>query len=466
MLKNTVRSLKDEIKELIPQKTQQFNLFRKKFKDVKIDTITVNSILSGMRGNKSMFWQGTTLDPIEGIRFNNFTLSQCQTSLPGLNQNNHSNIFLPESMLWFLMTGGKIPTLQQSLQLSNDLSERTKNGNLPPNVNNILSQLPKKMHPMTQLSIGLLLLQENSFFQKNYENGTLNKDTYWEDTLEDSLNLIAMMPLLAGKIYSNMINEGKPLGQFNPSKDWSYNICSLIGINKNSDSSNISNLSNRQLEDFVNLMRLYLGIHVDHEGGNVSAHSTHLVGSALTDPYLSYSSGINGLAGPLHGLAAQEVVRFLIEMNSNISSPKNLLEIENYLWNLLSCKRVIPGYGHAVLRNTDPRFTSLLNFVHERSQEFANDSHVQLMQNLTKVAPKVLTEHGKCQNPYPNVDSASGILFYHYGLKQTLFMTVIFACSRAIGPLSQLVWDRIYGLPIERPKSLDLNSLKKLVTSP
>jgi len=51
------------------------------------------------------------------------------------------------------------------------------------------------------------------------------------------------------------------------------------------------------------LIRGYLSIHCDHEGGNVSAHSTHLVGSALSDSYLSYSAGINGLAGPLHGLA-------------------------------------------------------------------------------------------------------------------------------------------------------------------
>ena len=43
----------------------------------------------------------------------------------------------------------------------------------------------------------------------------------------------------------------------------------------------------------------------DHEGGNVSAHTCHLVGSALSDPYLSYGAGMNGLAGPLHGLANQ-----------------------------------------------------------------------------------------------------------------------------------------------------------------
>jgi citrate synthase len=52
-------------------------------------------------------------------------------------------------------------------------------------------------------------------------------------------------------------------------------------------------------------MRSYLSIHSDYEGGNISTHTAHLVGSALSDPYLSYSAGVNALAGPLHGLTSQ-----------------------------------------------------------------------------------------------------------------------------------------------------------------
>ena len=186
------------------------------------------------------------------------------------------------------------------------------------------------------------------------------------------------------------------------------------------------------------------------------------VGSALSDPYLSYSSGIMGLAGPLHGLAAQEVVRFLVEMEKDVDSVENVKQVEEYLWKVLNSSRVIPGYGHAVLRKPDPRFDAMLNFAEKRPKEFKSDAKVQLMKQLSQIAPKVLKEHGKTKNPYPNVDSASGILFYHYGIDQLLFFTVIFGCSRAMGPLSQLVWDRILGLPIERPKSIDLNTIKKI----
>lgn len=73
-------------------------------------------------------------------------------------------------------------------------------------------------------------------------------------------------------------------------------------------------------EEVYELTRLYQTIHTDHEGGNVSAHATHLVGSALSDPYFSFSAGLNGLAGPLHGLANQEVLRWLFDVTKQASS--------------------------------------------------------------------------------------------------------------------------------------------------
>lgn len=78
----------------------------------------------------------------------------------------------------------------------------------------------------------------------------------------------------------------------------------------------------------------------DHEGGNVSAHTTHLVGSALSDPYLSYAAGLNGLAGPLHGLANQEVLLWLIEVQKQVGENATQEEIETFVWDTLSSGRV------------------------------------------------------------------------------------------------------------------------------
>lgn len=453
-------NLKDALKEVIPIKREELLNIKKNYSNVKVGDITIGSVIGGMRGNQSMLWQGTSLDPQEGIRFQGLTIPDCLEQMGGISKiHGGPKSLLPESMLWLLMTGST-PTKEQTNDLSKELGERALK--FPQQVDKLVSSLPKEMHPMTQLAIGLAALNQYSIFAKEYEKGTIGKNDYWDYLYEDVINLIAYLPRLTGQIYSNITNDGKPLGEFTEKVDWSHNIAALLGMTCDSTSLNKHNLSAERAEDFTDLVRLYTAIHVDHEGGNVSAHTTHLVGSALGDPFISYSSGIMGLAGPLHGLAAQEVVRFLTEMNSKISSPKNDSEIVEYLWSILNSHRVVPGYGHAVLRKPDPRFDAMLNFAKERPQEFNEDKNVFLMQKLSEIAPQVLMEHGKCKNPYPNVDSASGILFHHYGIQELLFFTVIFGCSRAMGALTQLVWDRALGLPIERPRSLDFAALKAL----
>lgn len=453
-----ILDLKKAIAEAIPEKREELLQLKKQYSDVKLGDITVGSLIGGMRGNRAMLWESTTLDPEQGIKFHGRTIEECQKLLPGAPEDNGKGEFLPESMLWLLMTG-KIPSKEEAMQLTKELAQRGEK--LPAYTEKILSNLPRDMHPMTQLAIALASMNKSSVFASKYQEGTIGKQDYWQYVYEDAMNLIAALPKITGRIYSNLTNDGEPLGHYNVNKDWSYNIASLLGMTVE-DSVNTHSLTKERSNDFVNLVRLYCGIHVDHEGGNVSAHTTHLVGSALSDPYLSYSSGIMGLAGPLHGLAAQEVVRFLVEMEKEVGTSFSASQVEEYLWKILNSHRVIPGYGHAVLRKPDPRFNAMLKFATTRPQEFAKDNKVQLMQKLSQIAPEVLTKHGKTKNPYPNVDSASGILFYHYGIDQLLFFTVIFGCSRSMGPLSQLVWDRILGMPIERPKSMDLNSIKAL----
>jgi citrate synthase len=169
-------------------------------------------------------------------------------------------------------------------------------------------------------------------------------------------------------------------------------------------------------------MRMYLSIHADHEGGNVSAHTTHLVGSALSDPFLSLAAGMNGLAGPLHGLANQECLKFQKEIMSKLGQPPYTEEaVRKATWDVLNAGQVVPGYGHAVLRNTDPRFLCQREFA---QKHFPNDPLVQLVNLQFKVIPQVLTEHGKTKNPWPNVDAHSGCLLQHFGMTQENFYTV------------------------------------------
>ena len=460
-------TLKDTLKNLVPKHRIEFQKLKQELQNVQLpnNKVTVGSILGGMRGCQLLYWQPSTLDPVNGIKFHGFTIQECQELLPG--PDDSPNIFYPEAMFWLLLTG-QIPTKEQVKGLNQQMNKivtsnsSIKTSYLPEEVNDIINSLPNTMHPMTQLSMGVCALSHFSKFRDRYSRGLNNKLTLWEDTFDDTITLIAFLPSLASKIYRRITNQNNntEVSKLVPNGDWAQNLTSMMGL-LNKEHNQTLKENKDGAKEITNLIRLYTGLHVDHEGGNVSAHATHLVGSALSDPMLSYSAGLLGLAGPLHGLAAQDVVKFLLEIRKQVENAKDEIQVEDYLWSVLNNHRVIPGYGHAVLRRKDPRFSAMNDFIKQRAGQFKDDPNVNLMMLLSKVAPRVLTKWGKCKNPHPNVDSVSGVLFYHYGMKELDFITVIFGCSRSLGPLAQLIWDRIYGLPIERPKSVDFNYLKK-----
>jgi citrate synthase len=211
------------------------------------------------------------------------------------------------------------------------------------------------------------------------------------------------------------------------------------------------------------LMRLYMTIHSDHEGGNVSAHATHLVGSALSDPYTSLAAGMNGLAGPLHGLANQEVLKWLNEVERDIGTDVSTERMTQFVWDTLKSGRVVPGYGHAVLRKTDPRYACQREFALKHLPDYPK---FKLVSKLYEVVPGVLTETGKVRNPWPNVDAHSGVLLQYYGITEENFYTVMFGVSRAIGVLSQLTLSRAMGFAIERPKSVTSGWLEEKFGKP
>ena len=162
----------------------------------------------------------------------------------------------------------------------------------------------------------------------------------------------------------------------------------------------------------------------------MSAHATHLVGSALSDPYLSFTAGMCGLAGPLHGLANQEVLVFLSKVVKDIGYDASEDQLKDYVWGLLKSGQVVPGYGHAVLRKTDPRYTCQREFA---LKHLPNDKLFKLVSNMYMIVPPILNETGKVKNPWPNVDAHSGVSLQYYGMKEMNYYTVLFGVSRALG---------------------------------
>ncbi|ODV97515.1 hypothetical protein PACTADRAFT_47423 [Pachysolen tannophilus NRRL Y-2460] len=431
-------TLKERFAELLPEKQEQIKQLKKDYGKTVIGEVLLEQAYGGMRGIKGLVWEGSVLDPLEGIRFRGRTIPDIQKELP---KGPGGAEPLPEALFWLLLIG-EVPTEAQTKAFSAELAARSA---LPKHVEDLIDHSPATLHPMAQFSIAVTALESESQFAKAYAKG-VNKKEYWKYTYEDSIDLLAKLPNIAARIYRNVFKDGK-VAPVNKDLDYGANFASLLGYGDNAE--------------FVELMRLYLTIHSDHEGGNVSAHTTHLVGSALSSPFLSLAAGLNGLAGPLHGRANQEVLEWLFKMKEELKGDYSTKNIEKYLWETLNAGRVVPGYGHAVLRKTDPRYTAQREFA---LKHMPNYELFKLVSNIYEVAPKVLTEHGKTKNPWPNVDSHSGVLLQYYGLTEASFYTVLFGVARAFGVLPQLIIDRGVGAPIERPKSFSTEKYIELVT--
>ncbi|KAK4411005.1 Citrate synthase, mitochondrial [Sesamum angolense] len=412
-----------QLKELIPEQQERLKKLKSEYGKVQLGNITIDMVLGGMRGMTGLLWETSLLDPEEGIRFRGLSIPECQKLLPAAKPGENRCL--------------KVPTKEQVDSLSKELRNRAT---VPDHVYKAIDALPITAHPMTQFATGVMALQVQSEFQKAYEKG-IHKSKYWEPTYEDSLSLIAQLPIVASYVYRRIYKNGQVI-PMHDSLDYGGNFAHMLGFD------------NPAMQE---LMRLYVTIHSDHEGGNVSAHTGHLVASALSDPYLSFAAALNGLAGPLHGLANQEVLLWIKSVVEECGENVSKEHLKEYVWKTLNSGKVVPGFGHGVLRKTDPRYSCQREFA---LKHLPDDPLFKLVSNLYEVVPPILLELGKVKNPWPNVDAHSGVLLNHYGLTEARYYTVLFGVSRSIGICAQLIWDRALGLPLERPKSVTMEWLE------
>ncbi|HTN18401.1 MAG TPA: citrate (Si)-synthase, eukaryotic [Chitinophagaceae bacterium] len=429
--------IKDHFKEVADRESAEIKKLIAEHGELSLGEVTVAQAYQGMRGIPGLITETSLLDANEGIRFRGYSIPELREKLPKANDGKEP---CPEG-LFYLMLVGEIPSDEDAGHISAVWARRS---HVPNHVFQVIEALPVSTHPMTQFCTAVLALQTESKFAKAYESG-ISKKEYWDYTYEDTMTLIARLPRVAAYIYRRKYKNGEHI-QPDGMLDWSANFAHMLGFDN---------------EGFKELMRLYLTIHADHEGGNVSAHATHLVGSALSDPYLSFTAGMTGLAGPLHGLANQEVIRWIEELQANLGTQEPSKEqIADYIKKTLSEGKVVPGYGHAVLRKTDPRFTAQMEFAKVHCPD---NPTVKTVWNVYDVAPDILESTGKIKNPWPNVDAHSGALLKHYGLVEEDFYTVLFGVSRALGVLASLCWDRALGFPLERPKSMTTEWVKNYI---
>ncbi len=421
-------SLRDAFKSKIQSLREDVDRLVAEHGDKVIGESTVAQAYGGMRGLKCMVCDTSVVSPQDGLILRGRPLSEL--------------IHLSPEQTFYLLLTGEEPDAAASKNLQDELAARAE---VPGYVFETIKLQPKTSHPMAMLTMAVLALEEQSKFRARYNEG-ISKNEYWEPVLEDSLDLIAKLPAIAAAVYRERYGLGALIDR-DPKLDWSANLTHMMGVPD--DTGTLGDLT-----------RLYLMIHADHEGGNVSANVCHTAGSALSDSYYSVAAGLSGLAGPLHGLANQECLRFHLGIIERFGKLPSKDELKDYAWEVLNSGRVIPGFGHAVLRDTDPRYTAL----HEFAKKACPDAELFRLSSLMyEVVPGVLTEHGKAKNVNPNVDALSGVLLYHYGITQPRFYTAIFGVSRALGMLAQLIINRALKTPITRPKSVSTAWIKEQV---
>lgn len=421
-------NLRDLLGTKIPAWANELRELVKEHGDTDISEVKLAQVYGGMRGVKSLLCNTSLVEPEKGLIVRGIPISELTEKMP--------------EEIFFLLLTGELPDSAALLRLQREYSER---GEVPQYVWDVLEKMPEDSHPMTMFNLAILSMQRESKFKKAYDTG-VKKPNYWVSTLEDALDILAKLPEIAAGVYRMKYKKGPRIPR-DPNLDWGGNFAHMLGMGEGDPV-------------FAEMIRLYLTLHCDHEGGNVSAFSCHVVNSALSDLYYAVSAGLNGLAGPLHGLANQECLKFVLWILDRFAGMPDDEQLKEEVWETLHSGRVIPGYGHAVLRVTDPRFTAFREFA---MKNFSEDQVLLLVNRLFEVVPDILIEHGKAKNPWPNVDAASGALLYHYGMTEFSYYTVLFAVSRAMGLCAQSVISRGMMEAITRPKSVETGWLKAQV---
>ena len=426
-------TLQERFAEQLPGLRKEIKTLAKEHGSLKISEVTIEQAYGGMRGVKGMICDTSVVEPDQGLIIRGHPLLTIKD-------------LWPEEIFYLLLTGVK-PNKEELAALQLDIAARS---HVPEYVWDVLNSMPEDSHPMAMLNTAILVMERESAFRAWYDKG-MKKEDYWMPMLEDALRILGVMPVIAAGVYRIRYGKGEPIAYL-PNLDWGANYSRMLGLPDPTG-------------DFAKLMRLYLNFHCDHEGGNVSAFSCHTIGSALSDAFYAVSGGLNGLAGPLHGLANQECLGWILDTIHKFDGVPTEKELHDYALETLTSGRVVPGYGHAVLRVCDPRFTGFMEF---GAKYLPNDPVYQTVALTFKVVPEILAKEflgadgkPKVKDPWPNVDAGSGALLYHYGLTEFPYYTVLFSVSRSMGMLSQLVINRAMGTAITRPKSVSTEWVKK-----
>jgi citrate synthase len=197
------------------------------------------------------------------------------------------------------------------------------------------------------------------------------------------------------------------------------------------------------------ILDIALILHADH-GMNASTFASLVVASTLSDMYMSISSGIAALNGPLHGGANERVIQTLEE----IGGPEN---VKVWYEQAKAQGKKIPGFGHRVYKRYDPRARILGPIAKHLTGR--SDRGKRLLETAQQLEKVVIGDLGPEKGIYPNVDFYSGLVYSCLGIPTYLF-TPTFAVARVAGWTARVL-EYMKNNRIFRPRAIYTGRLNK-----
>lgn len=417
--------LRERLREKIPGWRREIREMARGHGDAPLSAVTAARLLGGLRDVRAVRCDTSVIDPETGLLIRGIPvrkLADCGAE-----------------ELFFLMCTGERPDPGALAELTETLQKRRE---IPAEFWSFIASLPDGLSAMRMFSMGALALAGHSPVPPPEARSVPRRD-FWELALEEALDLLARLPALSAGIY-RIKRLGKPPIPPSADLDFAENWARMLGLG--------------DVPGFVDFLRPYIVMHSDHEGANASVLAARVVNSTHADLYGSLSAAMNGLAGPLHGLASQTSLEFVDGLIERYGPSASDETVERHVREMLSEKKVIPGFGHAALRGPDPRYAELA----ERGRALGlDDPGFRIVQALERVVPPLLKEGGKVKMPHPNVDAATGVLLRHFGMDDPGFLTVMFSTAQAVGLCAQLVLARAMMEPIIRPRSVTTEWLRE-----
>ncbi|MDI9645799.1 MAG: citrate/2-methylcitrate synthase [Archaeoglobales archaeon] len=296
----------------------------------------------------------------------------------------------------YLLLYGDLPKKYELQDFKIELAERRE---LPPQIIGLLTHLPQYTHPMVVLRTSVSYL--GSLDKKLHEKSR-------EECLEKSKSLIAKFPTIIA--YFHRIRMGKNL--IPPTLELSHAANFLYMLHGEEPSST----AERALD-------MDLILHAEHEL-NASTFVARVAASTLADMYACVVAATGTLMGPLHGGAANEVMKMLRE----VATPRRA---EEYVKKKLEMGERIMGFGHRVYRNVmDPRAELLRGLAKKLSEEKESI--------WFKVSEAIAEAVYKYKKLLPNIDFYSASVYAALGIPDDLFVN-IFAMGRIPGWLAHIM---------------------------